>query len=109
MFLPYIACNEWPQIVAMLADKIISSTSNDISQKNKTKTTTTTKKKTTTLKHLFILYFGCDFSDCCPHLYCDELKHNFSATVSSGLPQVFLVYLSGEMIQPGKSFLKFDF
>ena len=34
--------------------------------------------------------------------------HNVSAAVSSGLPQVSLVYLGTEMIQPGKLFLKFD-
>ena len=42
--------------------------------------------------------FGCDFSDSCPHLYCGKL--NVSATVSSGLPQVSLVYLGIGMIQP---------
>ena len=41
------------------------------------------------------------------HLYCGKLKHNVSAAVSSGLPQVSLVYLGKEMIQPEKSFLKF--
>ena len=51
--------------------------------------------------------FVCDFSDCCPHLYCGKLKH-VSATVSSNLPQVSLVYLGIEIIQPGKSFLNFD-
>ena len=54
-------------------------------------------------------YFGCDFSDCCPHLYCDMWKHNVSPAVSSGHPQVSLVYVGIEMILPGKSFLKFDF
>ena len=55
------------------------------------------------LRHFFPSnYFGCDFSDSCPHLYCDKLKHNVSAAVSSGLPQVSLVYLSREMIQTGK-------
>ena len=34
--------------------------------------------------------------------------HNVSAAVSSGLPQVSSVYLGIEMIQFGKSFLKFD-
>ena len=34
--------------------------------------------------------------------------HNFLAAVSSGPPQVSPVYLGIEMIQPGKSFLKFD-
>ena len=34
--------------------------------------------------------------------------HNVSAAVSSGLPQVIPVYLSIEMIQRVKSFLKFD-
>ena len=34
---------------------------------------------------------------------------NVSAAASSGIPQVSLVYLGIEMIQPGKSFLKFDF
>ena len=53
-------------------------------------------------------HFGNDFLDCCPHLYSDKLKHDVSAAVSSGLPQVSLVYLSIEMIQSGKSFLKFD-
>ena len=42
--------------------------------------------------------------DCCPHLYCDMLKHNVSAVVSAGL-QVFLVCLRTGMIQP---FSKFD-
>ena len=43
------------------------------------------------------------------HLYCDNLKHNFSAAVSSDLPLVSLVYLSIEMIQSEKLLLKFDF
>ena len=47
--------------------------------------------------------FGYDFSDGYPHLYCDKLEHNVSAAVSSGLPQVSLIYLNKEMIQPGKS------
>ena len=34
--------------------------------------------------------------------------HNVSAAVSSGLPQVSPVYLGIEMIQPKKSFFKFD-
>ena len=34
--------------------------------------------------------------------------HNVAAAASSGLHQVSLVYLDIEMIQPGKSFLKFD-
>ena len=34
--------------------------------------------------------------------------HNVSAAVSSGLPEVSLVYLDIEMIQPGKSFLKIE-
>ena len=34
--------------------------------------------------------------------------HNVSAAVSSGLHLVSPVYLDIEMIQPGKSFLKFD-
>ena len=55
-----------------------------------------------------ISYYDCDFSDCCPYLYCDKLKHNILAAVSSSLPQVSFVYLNIEMIQPGKSFLKFD-
>ena len=30
---------------------------------------------------LNVYYFGCDFSDCCPHLYCGELKnHNQNNT-----------------------------
>ena len=33
---------------------------------------------------------------------------NISAAASSGIPQVPPVYLGIEMIQPGKSFLKFD-
>ena len=37
-----------------------------------------------------------------------SLLHNVTAAVSSGLAQVSLVYLDIEMIQPGKSFLKFD-
>ena len=53
-----------------------------------------------------VYYFVCDFSDCGLHLYCSKLKHNVSATVSSSLPPVSLVYLGIEMIQPGKSFLK---
>ena len=58
---------------------------------------------------LDVYYFSCNFLDCCPHLYCGKLKHNISADVSSsGLPQVSLVYLEIEMIQPGKSFLKFS-
>ena len=57
---------------------------------------------------LDVYYFGCDFLDCCPHLYCCLVKCNISATVSSGLPQVSLVSLDIEMIQSGKSFLKFD-
>ena len=56
---------------------------------------------------LDIYYFVYDFSDCCPHLYCKKLKHDVSTTVSSGPPQVSIVYLRIEMIQPGKSFLKF--
>ena len=55
---------------------------------------------------LDVYYFDGDFSDCCPHLYGDKLKHNISAAVSSSLPQVSFVYLDIEMIQPGKSFLK---
>ena len=51
-------------------------------------------------------YFGWDFLDSCPHLYCCYLKHNILAAVSSGLPQVSLVYLGIEMMQPGKLFLK---
>ena len=35
-------------------------------------------------------------------------NNNVSAAVSSGLLQVSLVYPGMEMIQPGKSFLKFD-
>ena len=54
-----------------------------------------------------VYYFGRDFLDCCPCLYCGELKH-ISAAVSSSLPQMSHVYLSIKMIQPGKSFLKFD-
>ena len=56
---------------------------------------------------LDMYYFGCDFQDCCPQLYCDDLKQCFSCCIlqpSTGVP----VYLSIEMIQPGKSFLKFD-
>ena len=53
-------------------------------------------------------YFGLDFSDCCPDLYWRELKH-ISAAVSSELPLVSFVYLGKEMIQPRKSFLKFDY
>ena len=34
--------------------------------------------------------------------------HNVSAAVLSGLPQVSPVYLGKEIIQPVKSFLKFD-
>ena len=48
------------------------------------------------------------FPDGCPHLYLCKLKHNISAALSSGLPQVSLVYLGIEMIQPRKSFWKFD-
>ena len=53
-------------------------------------------------------YFSCDFSDYYPHLYSGKLKHNISTAVSCGLPQVTLVYQGREMIQPRKSFLKFD-
>ena len=28
---------------------------------------------------LYINHLGSDFSDCCPHFYCDKLKHNISA------------------------------
>ena len=45
-----------------------------------------------------LYYFGCDFSDCCPHLYCCYLKQNVSAAVSSGFRQVPLAYISMEMI-----------
>ena len=38
---------------------------------------------------LMRIYFGCDFLDCCLHLYCDKLKYNFLLTVSSSLPQMF--------------------
>ena len=55
----------------------------------------------------FYYYFGCDFSDCCPHLYCGKLKH-ISAAVSSAFLWVSLVYLGMEMIQPEKAFLKFN-
>ena len=48
---------------------------------------------------LAVYYFGCDFFYCCLHLYCVTLKHNVSATVSSGFLQVFIVYLGIEMIQ----------
>ena len=54
---------------------------------------------------LDVYYFGCDFSEYCPHLYCGKLKHDILVTVSSSLPQVSLVYLGVEMIQLGKSFL----
>ena len=57
---------------------------------------------------LDVQYFVCDFSDSYPRLYCSYLKHNVSADVSTGLPPVSFVYLAIEMIQPGKSFLKFD-
>ena len=57
---------------------------------------------------LDVYYFGWDFFNCCLHLNCCKLKHNVSAAVSSGLPQVSLLYLDIEMIQPGKSFLMFD-
>ena len=57
---------------------------------------------------LDVYYFGCDFSDCCPHLYGCKLTHNVLTAAFSGLPQVSLVSLGIEMIQPGKSFLKFD-
>ena len=50
----------------------------------------------------------CNFFYCCPHFYCDELKH-VSVTVSFGLPHVSLVYQGIEMTPPGKSFLKFDY
>ena len=51
-------------------------------------------------------YFGYDFSDCCSHLYCGELKHRVSAVI---FPRVVsLVYLGTQMIQSGKSFFKFD-
>ena len=53
-------------------------------------------------------YFGCDFFYCCPHIYCDKLKHIVSVALSSGLPQVSLVYLGTEIIQPRKLFLLFD-
>ena len=53
-------------------------------------------------------YFGCGFLDCCLHLDRGELKHNVLAAVSSSLPQVYLVYLGIEMIQPGKSFSKYE-
>ena len=52
-------------------------------------------------------YFGCDFLDCCLHLYYDKLKHNISVAVSSGLLQVSFIYLNIEMTQPGKLFLNF--
>ena len=60
------------------------------------------------LYNIFNVYFGCDFSDCCPHLYCGKLKGNISAAVSSSFPKVSLVYLGIDMIQDRKSFLKFD-
>ena len=56
---------------------------------------------------LDVYYFGCDLLECCPHLYCGQLKQCFSRYILR-LPQVSLVYVSIEMIQPGKSFLKFD-
>ena len=52
---------------------------------------------------LDVYYFSCEFLDCCRHLYCGELKRNVLGTISYGLPQVYLVYLDIEMIQPGKS------
>ena len=52
---------------------------------------------------LDMYYFGCNFSDCCPHLYCGKLQHNVSAAVSSGFPQVSFVYLNIEVIQPVKN------
>ena len=55
-----------------------------------------------------VYYFDYEFSNSRPHIYCGKLKHNVSAAVSSGLPQVSLVYLSIEIIQPGKSLLKID-
>ena len=55
----------------------------------------------------FVL-FGFWFFGLLSSLYCSKLKHNFSAAVSSGLPRMSLVYLGIEMIQAGKSFLKFD-
>ena len=57
---------------------------------------------------LFLINLVVIFLDCCSHLYCDELNHNILAVVFSSLPRVSLVYLSMEMIQPGKLFLKFD-
>ena len=61
------------------------------------------------IANLFLqYYFGCDFSDCCLHFYCCYLKHNVLVAVSSDLLQVSLVYLRMEIIQAGKSFLKFD-
>ena len=54
---------------------------------------------------ILVHYYGCDFSDFCLHLYCNKLKYNVSAAVSSGLSQVSLVYLGTEITQPRKSFL----
>ena len=54
-----------------------------------------------------VYYFGGDFSNYCSHLYWGKLKH-ISPTVSSGLPQLSLVFLEIKMFQPGKSFLNFD-
>ena len=59
-------------------------------------------------QHIYIAFFGCDFSDCCHPLLCGKLKLKISASVSSGLSLVSLVYLGIEMIQPGKSCLKFE-
>ena len=59
------------------------------------------------IKHKILIILVVIFFYCCPHLYCGKLKQVL-ATVSSDLLQVSLVYLGIEMIQPGKSFLKFD-
>ena len=47
-------------------------------------------------------FLGCDFLDCCSHIYCGELKRKISTAVLSGFPQVSLVYQGIEMIQPRK-------
>ena len=57
---------------------------------------------------LHVYYFGCDFLNCYHHLYCGEIKYNVSPAVSSGLPQVSLVYQGIEMIQPGRLSLTVD-
>ena len=41
----------------------------------------------------------CNFSNYCPHLYCDMLKNNVSAAVYSDIPQMSLVYLTVKVLK----------